>query len=93
MKIFDCTMFFDEKMMYDLRLNLLNDYVDKFVVVESLYTHRGNKKKQNFNIDDYKKFKDKIIYILIDEEPNDLYEINNEKDNEGLKRLNTLKSS
>ena len=44
MKIFDCTMFFDEKMMYDLRLNLLNDYVDKFVVVESLYTHRGNKK-------------------------------------------------
>ena len=84
-------MFFDEKMMYDLRLNLLNDYVDKFVVVESLYTHRGNKKKQNFNIDDYKKFKDKIIYILIDEEPNDLYETNNEKDNEGLKRLNTLK--
>ena len=84
-------MFFDEKMMYDLRLNLLNDYVDKFVVVESLYTHRGNKKKQNFNIDDYKKFKDKIIYILIDEEPNDLYEINNKKDNEGLKRLNTLK--
>ena len=91
MKIFDCTMFFDEKMMYDLRLNLLNDYVDKFVVVESLYTHRGNKKNQNFNIDDYKKFKDKIIYILIDEEPNDLYEINNKKDNEGLKRLNTLK--
>jgi len=84
-------MFFDEKMMYDLRLNLLNDYVDKFVVVESLYTHRGNKKKQNFNIDDYKKFKDKIIYILIDEEPSNLYEINNEKDNEGLKRLNTLK--
>ena len=91
MKIFDCTMFFDENMMYDLRLNLLNEYVDKFVVVESLYTHRGNKKKQNFNIDDYKKFKDKIIYILIDEEPNDLYEINNQKDNEGLKRLNTLK--
>ena len=93
MKIFDCTMFFDENMMYDLRLNLLNDYVDKFVVVESLYTHRGNKKKQNFNIEDYKKFKDKIIYILIDEEPNDLYEINDEKDkdNEGLKRLNTLK--
>tara|TARA_B100001996_G_scaffold217525_1_gene167249 strand:- start:1562 stop:2425 length:864 start_codon:yes stop_codon:yes gene_type:complete len=84
-------MFFDENMMYDLRLNLLNDYVDKFVVVESLYTHRGNKKKQNFNIEDYKKFKDKIIYILIDEEPNDLYEINDEKDNEGLKRLNTLK--
>ena len=58
MKIFDCTMFFDENMMYDLRLNLLNEYVDKFVVVESLYTHRGNKKKQNFNINDYSQFSD-----------------------------------
>ena len=91
MKIFDCSIFLDENLMFEVRLNTLNQYVDKFVVVESLYTHAGNKKKQNFNIEDYKKFKDKIIYILIDEEPNDLYEINDEKDNEGLKRLNTLK--
>ena len=34
MKIYDCTIFFDEKMMFDLRLNILNDYVDKFVVAE-----------------------------------------------------------
>ena len=47
MKIYDCTIFFDEKMMFDLRLNILNDYVDKFVVAESLYTHSGNRKKQN----------------------------------------------
>ena len=60
MKIFDCTIFLDEKMIFDLRLNLLNKYVDKFVVVESLYTHAGNKKKQNFDINNFPKFKDKI---------------------------------
>tara|TARA_Y100001970_G_scaffold40503_1_gene49883 strand:- start:7093 stop:7977 length:885 start_codon:yes stop_codon:yes gene_type:complete len=90
MKIFDCTIFLDEKMMYDLRLNILNDYVEKFVVVESLYTHAGNKKKQNFDINDYKKFKDKIIYILIDKEPEGLLNINDENES-GNKRLNSLK--
>ncbi len=88
--IFDCTIFLDEKMIYELRLNLLNNYVDKFVVVESLYTHAGNKKRQNFNIEDFKEFKDKIIYILIDKEPEDLLEINSDKDS-GKKRLNSLK--
>ena len=75
MKIYDCTIFLDEKMMYDLRLNLLNEHVYKFVVVESLYTHAGNKKKAIFNIDDYKKFKDKIIYILLDKEPEDIVKV------------------
>ncbi len=91
MRIYDCTIFLDENMMFDLRLNLLNNYVDKFVIVESLYTHAGNKKKQNFNINDYKKFKDKIIYILIDKEPDDLYDIKNDHESSGLKRLNSLK--
>ena len=44
---YDCTIFFDEKMMYEVRLNILNQYVDKFVVAESLYTHSGKRKKQN----------------------------------------------
>ena len=73
MKICDCTIFFDEKMMYEIRLNSLNDYVDKFIVAESLFTHSGKKKKQNFNINDYPKFKDKIHYILLDSEPSGLY--------------------
>ena len=75
MKIFDCVIFLDEKMIFDLRLNLLNNYVDKFVVVESLYTHAGNKKSQNFDINDFKKFKDKIIYILVENEPDGLLDI------------------
>ena len=69
MKIYDCTMFFDESMIFELRLNILNDFVDKFVVVESLFTHSGEKKQKNFNIENYPKFKDKIIYILLKEEP------------------------
>ena len=35
MKIFDCFMFFDEDQVLDLRLNVLNEYVDYFVIVES----------------------------------------------------------
>ena len=92
MKICDCTIFFDEKMMYEVRLNSLNDYVDKFIVAESLFTHSGKKKKQNFNINDYPKFKDKIHYILLDSEPSDLYNINKSTiDKTGLLRMNSLK--
>tara|TARA_B100001029_G_C14990375_1_gene411660 strand:+ start:56 stop:943 length:888 start_codon:yes stop_codon:yes gene_type:complete len=92
MKICDCTIFFDEKMMYEIRLNSLNDYVDKFIVAESLFTHSGKKKKQNFNINDYPKFKDKIHYILLDSEPSGLYNINETTvDKTGLLRMNSLK--
>ena len=60
MKIFDCTTFYNEKMMMDVRFNILNEYVSKFIVVESLYSHSGEKKKLNFEINDYPKFKEKI---------------------------------
>lgn len=69
MKIFDCTLFTDEKIMFGARLNILNKYVDKFIVSEANYTHSGSPKKFNFNINDYPKFKDKIIYIKIDKLP------------------------
>ena len=39
MKIFDCFMFYDEEMLLDIRLNILNEYVDQFIIVESDYTH------------------------------------------------------
>ena len=72
MKIFDCFQYFDENMMLDLRLNVLNKNVDYFVIVENLYMHNGKEKKQNFDINNFKKFKDKIIYILLDELPDNL---------------------
>ena len=72
MKIFDCTTFFDENLMLEVRFNILNKYVDKFVVAESKYSHSGDKKKLNFDIKKFYEFKKKIIYLPIENEPNDV---------------------
>ena len=53
MKIYDCFMFFDEEMLLDLRLNIMNKYVDKFVITEATYMHNGKPKKLNFDINKY----------------------------------------
>jgi len=90
MKIYDCTTYYSEDMMLDLRFNVLNEHVHKFVVIESTYSHSGNKKKLNFDIKNYPKFKDKIIYKVIDYEPSDIYNITS-KTPHYLKRLNSLK--
>ena len=90
MNIYDCTTFYSEDMMLDLRFNILNEHVHKFVVVESTFSHSGNKKKLNFDINNYPKFKDKIIYKVIDFEPPNLHKITEEK-TFYLKRINSLK--
>ena len=69
MKIFDCFMYFDEDLLLDLRLNILNKYVDYFVIVESCFNHKGEKRKLNFDISNYKKFNKKIIYLVYNEIP------------------------
>ena len=89
MRIFDCTTYYDEELMMDIRFNTLNDQVEKFIVVESLFSHSGNKKKLNFDINNYSKFKDKIIYIVIENEPNNLKK--GDKLNQSEKRMNSLK--
>ena len=76
MKIFDCFMYFDEDIVLDLRLNYLDKYVDKFVIVESVYNHKGEKREPLFNINKFKKFKEKIIYLLVNEEPKNIKTIN-----------------
>jgi beta-1,4-mannosyl-glycoprotein beta-1,4-N-acetylglucosaminyltransferase len=81
MKIFDCFMYCDEDLILDLRLNYLDQYVDKFIIVESTYTHSGASRKLNFDINKYSKFKNKIKYILLDEPPKELMELS-EKDSE-----------
>ena len=94
MKIFDCFMYYDEDIVLDLRLNILNRYVDKFVIVESKYTHSGEKRKLLFDINKYSKFKTKIDYIILDNEPENL-EIISDADNEDKKNskyiMNALK--
>ena len=94
MKIFDSFQFFDENMMLDLRLNILDKYVHKFIIVENAYMHSGIKKKPVFDIKNFSKFKDKIIYILVDKLPNGLYDINKiqDSDEKGNRIIdNTLK--
>lgn len=73
MKVYDCFMFFDELMLLDLRLHMLDPYVDYFVIAESTYTHSGHTKKLLFDISQYKAFAHKIRYIIVDEPPPDLY--------------------
>ena len=90
MNIYDCTTFYSEDMILDLRFNILNEHVHKFVIIESTFSHSGNKKKLNFDINNYPKFKDKIIYKVIDYEPSNLHKITEEK-TFYLKRINSLK--
>ena len=78
MKIFDCFMYFDEEMILDLRLNILNKYVDYFVIVESIFTHRGEKRELKFNPNKFEQFKDKIIYLIYNQVPKNLEIINKE---------------
>ncbi len=76
MKIFDCFMYFDENVVLDVRLNTLNEYVDYFVIVESLFSHKGEQRNLNFDIKNFSKFKDKIIYLIYDNEPSEIKTIN-----------------
>ena len=78
MKIFDCFMYFDEDLVLDVRLNLLNDFVDKFVIIESSYDHKGEKRKPLFDVKKFKKFENKIEYILKKDQPNNLEKILND---------------
>ena len=75
MKIFDCFMYFDEEVVLDLRLNVLDKYVDYFVIVESIYTHKGEKRELCFNRKKFEKFKDKIIYLVYNEHPEHIEEV------------------
>jgi beta-1,4-mannosyl-glycoprotein beta-1,4-N-acetylglucosaminyltransferase len=89
MKIVDSFMFFDENMLLDLRLNILDKYVSKFVICEATYNHNGEKKKLNFDINNFLKFKSKIDYIVLDEKPKNLRRIDL-KDNNKLIESKTL---
>ena len=80
--------------MLEVRFNILNKHVDKFVIAESKYSHSGGKKKLNFNINKFSEFKKKIIYLAIDNEPKDIiYQTKNIAfvENEVDKRTNSVK--
>ena len=92
MKIFDCFMYFDEDLVLDLRLNYLDKFVDKFIIVECGYNHKGEKRKPQFNLDKFNKFKNKIKYILINEDSPDLEKIDtNDTNADGKYIMNAVK--
>tara|TARA_B100001029_G_scaffold179019_1_gene187116 strand:+ start:765 stop:1649 length:885 start_codon:yes stop_codon:yes gene_type:complete len=89
MKIIDCITYYSEDLMLDVRFNILNEYVEKFIVTESKFSHSGEKKSLNFDINNFPKFKDKIQYLVIEKEPDDIDKnINNSS---SIKRMNSLK--
>ena len=77
-------MYFDEEIVLDLRLNTLNEFVDFFVIVESIYNHKGEERKLLFDLNKFKKFEEKIIYLVYKENPKKIEKIFN-NDNRGEK--------
>ena len=93
MKIFDCFMYFDEDQVLDLRLNVLYQNVDYFVIVESIYNHKGEKRNLLFKSQKFEKFNDKIIYLVYDKIPQlvePIKETDNEKEKDGKYIMNAL---
>ena len=94
MKIFDCFMYFDEETVLELRLNILNKYIDYFVIVESSFTHKGDKRDLKFNHQKFKKFKDKLIYITYDKEPAEIIKNKvNAEDDEATKSFKYIENA
>ena len=91
MKIFDCTLYYDEDLILETRLNILEKHVHKFVICESTFTHSGKEKKLNFNINKFSNFKNKIIYLVNDTEPNNIIYDQNNKEAPEQMRPNAMK--
>ncbi len=88
MKIFDCFMYFDEDIILDLRLNMLNPFIDYFIIVESTFNHKGEKRELKFDMEKYKKFEKKIIYLIFNEEPDGIEKVfNSDNDDEKSRKF------
>jgi beta-1,4-mannosyl-glycoprotein beta-1,4-N-acetylglucosaminyltransferase len=76
-KIYDCFYFFNELDLLEIRLNVLDQYVDYFVIIESTTTFNGTPKKMIFeeNAQRYEKYKNKIIYHQVTWSPTKMEEV------------------
>ena len=88
MKIIDTTTYFEEDLVMNLRFNILNSYVDKFIVSEARFTHSGKEKDIKFDKEKFPNFTDKIIHIVIDKEPSQIIKKNSLSTRE--KRFNSI---
>lgn len=80
MKIIDCFMYYDEDLVLDIRLNVLDKYVSNFVICEANFNHNGTKRDLKFDIKNFSKFKEKIIYIPLKQQPMNLRIVENHDD-------------
>ena len=86
-------MYFNEDIILEIRLNELDKYVDNFVIIENNFTHSGEEKGFNFDINKFQNFKDKIIYLKIFEKPSGLihfYKSDNQDQIKNKQILNAL---
>jgi beta-1,4-mannosyl-glycoprotein beta-1,4-N-acetylglucosaminyltransferase len=83
-KVYDCFLFFNELEILDIRLHEMGDYVDRFILVESVETFRGDPKplyfKENSHL--FEPFKDKIIHVIVENR----FKTNNPWDREAYQR-------
>ena len=99
-KIIDCFIFYNELDLLSYRLNLLNDIVDYFVIVESTHTFIGKEKRLYFDENKHLFPTSKIIHIIVDDLPNKTPNNNDEiwqneyyqrnKINRGIRQLSDL---
>ena len=89
MKFIDCFMYYDEDMILDLRLNMLDKFVSYFVICEANFNHNGSKRELKFDIKKFSKFKSKIIYLPLYFQPNNIKTIN-EMDSQLIKNSKIL---
>jgi hypothetical protein len=69
-KIYDCFTFYNEYDLLDIRLDLLYNHVDYFVIVEANQKFTNTPKTWNFDASRYLHYADKIIYIQVEDMPN-----------------------
>ena len=91
MKLFDCTTYHNEDLILEARFNILNKFFDKFIICEAKYTHSGKEKKLNFDLKKFSQFKNKIIYIVQDKEPDNLVYHSKINEDDYNIRLNSIK--
>ena len=65
-KIIDCITFYDNNFIFDFRYNVINEFVDKFIICESIFDHRNQKKNKNFDLTGKYKNNPKIMHIILE---------------------------
>lgn len=72
MTVYDCFLFLNELDLLELRLTELYDVVDYFIIIESAYSFKGDKRPMfvlEANRQRYQKFSKKILYFKLNNFP------------------------